>query len=96
MQTRSGFLKSFLIWAMTPVMILITVSVFAAETKDGKRANIDFEDELVEGSAQKPELFYLLQKKRFNYKRLIKLREDFIPEMKGTAQVIQRRGSGAE
>ena len=37
-----------------------------------KKATLNFEDELVEGSTQKPELFYLFQKKNFNYKRLIK------------------------
>ena len=43
---------------------------------DKKQTKIDFEDELVEGELKKPELFYLLQKKQFNFKRLIKLRED--------------------
>ncbi len=54
------------------------------------KAMLNFEDELVEGSAQKPELFYLFQKKNFNYKRLIKLRENFLPEMKKTTEDIQR------
>lgn len=74
--------------------------VFSASAKKGtppkkvKKAIINFEDELVEGGANKPDLFYLLQKKQLNYKRLIKLREDFIPEMKSTAEEVQRRGSG--
>ncbi len=54
------------------------------------KAMLNFEDELVEGTAQKPELFYLFQKKNFNYKRLIKLRENFLPEMKKTTEDIQR------
>ena len=91
---RSGFRFSFVVMAITLVMIFIGSSAFA-EGKE-KRTNIDFEDELVEGSAQKPELFYLLQKKQFNYKRLIKLREDFVPEMKGTAQQVQQRGGSGE
>lgn len=55
-----------------------------AQTAKGgkKRTDIDFEDELVEGELKKPELFYLLQKKQFNFKRLIKLRDDFLPEMR--------------
>jgi len=64
-------------------------SVHAAEEK--KKATIDFEDELVEGELKKPELFYLLQKKQFNYKRLIKLRENFLPEMRRDAE--EMRGS---
>lgn len=58
-----------------------------------KSTKIDFEDELVEGELKKPELFYLLQKKQFNFKRLIKLREDFLPEMRRDADEV-RRGRG--
>ncbi|NJM09900.1 MAG: hypothetical protein HC883_03135 [Bdellovibrionaceae bacterium] len=60
---------------------------------DKKQTKIDFEDELVEGELKKPELFYLLQKKQFNFKRLIKLREDFLPEMRRDADEV-RRGRG--
>lgn len=55
-----------------------------------RRATINFEDELVEGSTQKPELFYLFQKKNFNYGRLIKMRENFLPEMRKTTEDVQR------
>lgn len=55
-----------------------------------RRAALNFEDELVEGATQKPELFYLFQKKNFNYGRLIKLRENFIPEMRKTTEDLQR------
>jgi hypothetical protein len=65
----------------------------ALTRKEKKRAEVSFEDELVTGEVKKPELFYLLQKKQFNYKRLIKLRENFLPEMKRTATEIQRGGS---
>ena len=58
-----------------------------------KRTTINFEDELVEGEVQKPELMYLLQKKQFNFKRLIKLRKNFLPEMRRTSEDIQPVGS---
>jgi hypothetical protein len=58
--------------------------------KGETKKTLSFEDELVEGSTQKPELFYLFQKKNFNYKRLIKLRENFLPEMRKTSEDIQR------
>lgn len=65
----------------------------AQSSKDGKRKQtIDFEDELIQGEVNKPELFYLLQKKQFNFKKLIKLREDFLPEMRRTAEEVQRSG----
>lgn len=80
--------------------LLIVLSIFVtthlfAQTKpsEPKKQSLNFEDELVEGETQKPDLFYLLQKKQFNYKRLIKLREDFIPEMKKSAEEIQRQRS---
>ena len=64
-----------------------------SKTTDRKQT-LNFEDELVEGSAQKPELFYLFQKKNFNYKRLIKLRENFLPEMRRTTEDVQRLRGG--
>ncbi len=57
---------------------------------DKKTTSINFEDELVEGEVKKPELLYLLQKKQFNFKRLIKLRENFLPEMGRDAEEINR------
>ena len=59
-----------------------------------RRATLNFEDELVEGATQKPELFYLFQKKNFNYGKLIKLRENFIPEMRRTTEDLQRIRGG--
>lgn len=61
---------------------------------DKKTTSINFEDELVEGEVKKPELLYLLQKKQFNFKRLIKLRENFLPEMSRTAEEIGRSRGG--
>src|SRR4051794_17713221 len=55
---------------------------------NGKHTTINFEDQLVEGGTNKPELFYLLNQKKFNYKRLIRLREDFLPEMRKTSEDI--------
>jgi hypothetical protein len=55
-----------------------------------KKTALSFEDELVEGATAKPDISYIFQKKNFNYKRLIKLRENFIPEMRRTAEDMQR------
>lgn len=67
-----------------------TTTTSTKNTTVQRKATLSFEDELVEGGTQKPELFYLFQKKNFNYKRLIKLRENFLPEMRRTAEDIQR------
>lgn len=61
----------------------------------GKTTQLNFEDELIQGEAKKPELFYLLQRKQFNFKKLIKLRDDFLPEMRSTSEEL-RRGGGTE
>ena len=58
--------------------------------KEPRKQTITFEDELVEGTTQKPDLFYLFQKKNFNFKRMMKLRNDFIPEMKRSTEDVQR------
>lgn len=66
----------------------------SANNKDKMRKQtLNFEDELVEGGTQKPELFYLLQKKNFNYKKLIRLRENFLPELKESAELVKSGGS---
>lgn len=46
-----------------------------------KKFNVKFDDELVKGAAEKPEAEYLFQKGDFNFKRLLRLRENFIPEV---------------
>lgn len=73
-------------------LALVSNRAFAEEKR---KATIDFEDELVEGELKKPELFYLLQKKQFNYKRLIKLRENFLPEMRRDAEEMRGNSRNA-
>ncbi|WP_374078111.1 hypothetical protein [Bdellovibrio bacteriovorus] len=71
-----------------------TSTTTTTTTTTKRKATLNFEDELIEGSTQKPDLFYLFQKKNFNYKRLIKLRENFLPEMRRTTEDIQRVRGG--
>ena len=61
-----------------------------------KKTTVNFEDQLIEGQTAKPELFYLLQQRSPNFKRLIKLRENFIPEMQDTAEDMNRAGESHE
>ncbi len=93
--------RSHFVIIMIFMVILVSLQVeevSAQATFIGSKANrkqtLNFEDELVEGSAQKPELFYLFQKKNFNYTRLVKLRENFLPEMRKTAEDMQRLRGG--
>lgn len=62
--------------------------------KAEKKQSINFEDELIEGQSQKPDLFYMFQKQNFKFKKLIKLRENFLPEMQRNAEDVQRLRGG--
>lgn len=90
--------NSNLLLILLLVLGLFTTNTSFAQDEEGpkkeRKQTLSFEDELVEGSTQKPELFYLFQKKNFNYKKLIKLRENFLPEMRQTAEDIQRLRGG--
>lgn len=73
-------------------LLFFSVTSFAQDKPvkgQSKRTTINFEDQLIKGQNQKPDLLYLLQKKQFNYKRLIRLREDFLPEMRETATEVE-------
>ena len=71
------------------IILSLSICAFAQNKKKSKRTTINFEDQLIKGQNQKPDLLYLLQKKQFNYKRLIRLREDFLPEMRETGNDIE-------
>ncbi|MCH2534379.1 MAG: hypothetical protein MK008_08065 [Bdellovibrionales bacterium] len=77
-------------------LVIITILLFStlalAQNKKTKRTVIDFEEDLIQGDRTNPELFYLLERKQFNYKKLIRLRENFLPEMRRTAEEIKRSG----
>lgn len=51
------------------------------DTKQYKKLNVSFENEMVKGAAEKPEMEYLFQRGDVNFKKLIRLRENFIPEV---------------
>ncbi len=52
------------------------------ETSTGKKktVRVNFEDQLIQGGADRPEVEYIFERKQFNYRKLIRLRENFIPE----------------
>jgi hypothetical protein len=67
--------------------VLVPLSSFAAEPP-AKKTTVNFEDQLVEGQASKPDLLYMLTKKNAKYKKLIRLRENFLPELRQTSNEI--------
>ena len=90
----SRMIQSFLSLAFVIALLACTAGIALAadapKPKQTKRTNVDFEDQLIQGEVKKPELFYLLQKKQFNFGKLIKLRENFVPEMGKTAEDVEK------
>jgi hypothetical protein len=56
-------------------------AVNAAEVVYKKHTVVDFGDDTVEGDLSKPDGQYLESRKRFRHQRLIKVRENFRPEI---------------
>lgn len=46
-----------------------------------KKINVKFGDELVKGQEEHPSMEYMFERKQFNFKKMIQLRENFIPEV---------------
>jgi hypothetical protein len=88
------------IWASIAVAVGASASADAQtqdNSKKSRRTQISFENELIEGQRSKPDLFVVLQNRMNNSRRLFKLRENFLPEMRKTAEDAGRqsgRGSG--
>jgi len=89
---KGYILKTLFTLFFVVITIISTNSSYAKSQgkKEKRRTSINFEDELIQGEVKRPELFYLLQKKQFNFKRLIKLRTNFLPEMRQTAEDLPR------
>ncbi len=51
------------------------------DAKQYKKFNVKFSDELVKGDKENPEAEMIFQRADFNFKKLIRLRENFIPEV---------------
>lgn len=52
--------------------------------KNKKVIRINFKDDLVKGRQEAPEGSFFQTKKDFNYKKIIKIRENFIPEVESS------------
>lgn len=70
--------------------LLLSSSVFAQTktSEDRKTTVLSFEDELIQGDVSSPDLFVILKNKNINFGRLLKLRKDFIPEMRQTREDV--------
>lgn len=68
------------------VLVLLVFSISWAQDnaddskKEPSKIQMSFDDELVQGGTIKPDLNYLTSRGKLNYKKLIRLRESFVPE----------------
>ena len=83
-------------WLLVLSLCLLTTSSYCkkkGKKRRGKKprvVNVDFDDELhIKGKLLGPSIFSLFQKKDLNYGRLIKPRENFLPEMRRTLEDIE-------
>ena len=60
----------------------------APKVKYKKKTVYDFEDDLVEGELQRPDGEFIDTRRKARHSSLIKIREDFIPEMLKSAENI--------
>ncbi len=76
-----------LIALMTALLSLSVAAPAAAQDEDEsdvryrKKTEIDFEDVSVDGELKKPHGAYLLDKRQSSFNPLIRMKEDFNPEM---------------
>lgn len=79
-----GF-KLLMVWLVLFGTSWVALGDVKNKTRKKKRVKINFEDELLEGNVSNPNIFHLFHKKQISYGRLIKMRKDFLPEMRRTA-----------
>ena len=80
-------MKALVAAAMLGLMLLGSTA-WAQETVGGgdkvsfkKRTVIDFSDQVIEGELTKPEGSYVVSRKLSRFSSLIRLRENFVPEL---------------
>ena len=66
-------------------MLLMFVSCsVAAKGEDVKIKFYNFEDLLIDGKVKKPQVLYTDARQKVKFNRLLKLKKDLIPRLKGT------------
>ena len=69
-------------------VLLVALNV---QAQSKRHTTVDFEDELIEGELRKMDLFYFQQSKPVEMESLLRLRENFLPEMRQTATRLRRK-----
>ena len=69
--------------------VLFSITGFAKD-EETRTTRLDFEDELISGDVSSPDLLLILRNKNPDYGRLLKLRDNFLPELRQTRYEVVR------
>jgi len=69
--------------------LLFSVNL-SAQSNEVRTTRLNFEDELIKGGVNSPDLLLILRNKNPDYGRLLKLRENFLPELRETRYEVMR------
>ena len=74
------------------ILFLFACLSITANAQDEKTrtTRLDFEDELISGDVSSPDLLLILRNKNPDYGRLLKLRDNFLPELRETRYEVVR------
>jgi hypothetical protein len=71
--------------------IAIAAEVITPTTaKKGRRLKINFEEDLVKGDAEMPDLSNIQLSKQFNFKKMIKMKDNFIPQVESNGELFEK------
>lgn len=73
------------------VLLLVLPALAAAQDKPAggdpvKTKFYDFNDMLIEGAYKKPQVLYTDARQKAKFERLLKLKRDFLPQLRSTAK----------
>ena len=78
-------MKKTLAAALLGALMLVSPSAFAQD--DGERAKFyNFDDMLIDGKFKKPDIMKTKAREQAGFKRLSKLKKNFLPKVQETAQ----------
>jgi hypothetical protein len=75
--------KKIALWAV--ILLIFSVQVMAKPKNPSLKTKFyNFDDLLINGEYKKPQILYIDQKQKVKFERLLKLKKDFLPNLKNT------------
>lgn len=86
---RNKILSALIVLGM-PMGVLFYSQLSLAQEKNLRRLKIKFDDEKVLGNAENTDVINTQTMKQFNYKKMIKLRDNFIPQAESDGAIFEK------